>query len=53
MNKSQDAIRGGEELPEDKKQQLAPQATIADNKDEADALTTPPDPEQPSGVLSE
>ena len=44
---------GGEELPEGNKQQLAPRATVANSKDEADALTTPPDPEQPSGVLSE
>jgi hypothetical protein len=26
--------------------------TIADSKDEADALKTPPDPEIPSGILS-
>ena len=52
-NEPQHAITGGEELPDDETQQLPPKATIADSKDEKDALTTPPDPEQPSGVLSE
>lgn len=52
QNKPEDAIKGGEDMPEDKKEQLAPTPTVADTKDEADALTTPPDSEQPSGVLS-
>lgn len=45
-------MRGGDQLSDTKKQELAPQPTVADTKEEADALTTPPDPEAPSGVLS-
>lgn len=52
QNKPEDAIKGGEGMPEEKKEELAPTPTVADTKDEADALTTPPDSEQPAGVLS-
>lgn len=47
-----EAVKDSEQLPEDKKEELKPQATVADSKEEADSLTTPPDPERPSGVLS-
>ncbi|KAF8323426.1 hypothetical protein DL93DRAFT_2223342 [Clavulina sp. PMI_390] len=52
QNKPEDAIPDAEDLPDDKKEELKPTPTVADTTDEADALTTPPDPAQPSGVLS-
>jgi hypothetical protein len=50
LKKGEKNVNVPKEIQNEKQSQEQP--TVADNKDEADALRIPPDPNVPSGILS-